>query len=291
MGCALTAYSLLAAQDATVKWLLTTTSVWQVLFMRSAIIVVACAICGGRPLIAQALTTPTKRLLVWRGAVALAAWVCYFSATRGLPLGQVVTLYSTAPLIAALLAAPLLRENVSWGCWTAIAVGFTGTVLAADPSGFSFSLLTCMAIIAAVLWGYGIVLMRKIAAREASMLQLFFNNCFFLFATGIGCALAWEPLAIADSLLLLQVSALAGLGQFCLFESARHAPVSLTAPLEYTSLVWAFAFGFLIWDDIPTTRTLLGAGLILISGIGLLLSRRLKPRIAVAAPSPLDRRT
>src|SRR5690348_14253469 len=80
MTLALLAYTLLAFQDATVKWLVATVPVWQVLFARSAFLVLGCVGAGGRPLLRHAATTPTRSLLVRRGAVTLAAWVCYFSA-------------------------------------------------------------------------------------------------------------------------------------------------------------------------------------------------------------------
>jgi drug/metabolite transporter (DMT)-like permease len=63
-------------------------------------------------------------------------------------------------------------------------------------------------------------------------------------------------------------------GQYCLFESAQHAPVSLTAPLEYTALVWAFLLGFLVWGDALRPGVFLGAALILVAGLILLLTQR-----------------
>ena len=74
--------------------------------------------------------------------------------------------------------------------------------------------------------------------------------------------------------LLLLVGLLGGIGQFSLFESARNAPASLTAPLEYTALVWAFLLGFLVWGDIPRPGVFLGAALIVAAGLLLLLKER-----------------
>jgi drug/metabolite transporter (DMT)-like permease len=271
MTLALLAYSTLALQDATVKWLVATVPVWLVLFARSAILVAGCLGAGGRPLLRHAATTPTRSLLVRRGAVTLAAWVCYFSAARYLPLGQLVTLYFTAPVIVTLLAAPLLGEQVGWVRWTAVGLGFFGTVLAANPAGLSLSPATLLVLVAAVLWGYGVILTRQIARLERSLVQMFFNNCFFLVLTGIACAVSWHQLTADEMWLLLLVGVLGGFGQFCLFESAQHAPASLTAPLEYTALVWAFILGFLVWGDSPRPGVFIGAGLILSAGLLLLM--------------------
>ncbi len=274
MVLALAAYSLLAWQDATVKWLVATVPVWQVLFVRSAILVVGCLGVGGRPLLRHAATTSARALLLRRGAVTLAAWLCYFTAARFLPLGQLVTLYFTAPVIVTILAAPLLGERVGRIRWLAVGAGFLGTVLAANPAGLSLSPATVLVLLAACLWGYGVILTRKIARREPSLVQMFFNNCFFLALTAIGCALTWRPPDANDLALLLLVGVLGGLGQFSLFESAQHAPASLTAPLEYTALVWAFLLGFLVWGDIPGPGVFLGAALILAAGLLLLLTQQ-----------------
>jgi drug/metabolite transporter (DMT)-like permease len=271
MTLALLAYSMLALQDATVKWLVATVPVWQVLFVRSAILVLGCLGAGGRPLLRHAATTPTRNLLTARGAITLAAWVCYFSAARFLPLGQLVTLYFTAPVIVTLLAAPLLGERVGWVRWTAVGLGFLGTVLAANPAGLSLSPATLLVLAGAALWGYGVILTRQIARRERSLVQMFFNNCFFLVLTGVACVFTWHQPSVSELWLLLLVGVLGGLGQFSLFESAQHAPASLTAPLEYTALVWAFLLGFLVWGDAPRPGVYFGATLILVAGLLLLL--------------------
>ena len=273
MMLALLAYSTLAMQDATVKWLVDTVPVWQVLFVRSAILVLGCLGTGGRPLLRHAVTTPMRALLMRRGVVTLVAWVCYFNAARFLPLGQLVTLYFTAPVIVTLLAAPLLGEQVGWIRWAAVGLAFVGTVLAANPVGLSLSPASLLVLLGALLWAYGVILTRQIARRETSLVQMFFNNAFFLLITGIACAFTWHQPSAGEMWLLLLVGILGGVGQFSLFESAQHAPVSLTAPLEYTALVWAFLLGFLVWGDALRPGVFFGAALILIAGLLLLLTR------------------
>jgi drug/metabolite transporter (DMT)-like permease len=274
MMLALLAYSMLAMQDATVKWLVDTVPVWQVLFVRSAILALGCLAVGGRPLLRHAAVTPTRPLLVGRGVVTLVAWVCYFNAARFLPLGELVTLYFTAPVIVTLLAAPLLGEQVGWIRWVAVGLAFFGTVLAVNPVGLSLSPATLLVLIGALLWAYGVILTRQIARREPSLVQMFFNNCFFLLVTGIACAFTWHQPGASEMWLLMLVGLLGGIGQFSLFESAQHAPVSLTAPLEYTALLWAFLLGFLVWGDAPRPGVFLGAALILFAGLLLLLTHR-----------------
>lgn len=277
MGLTLAAYSLLAVQDATVKWLINTVPVWQVLFVRSAILVAGCLAFGGRTLLRHISATPTLPLLGLRGAVTLIAWFCYFTAARTLPLGQLTTLWFTAPVVVTLLAVPLLGETVSRARWTAVGLGFAGAVLAANPGDIAFSGPAALVLVAATLWGGGVILTRLIARQERSIVQMLANNCFFLVVTGAGTVLNWHLPTVEEMLLLLQVAALGGIGQFCLFESARYAPASLAAPLEYTALIWAFLLGALVWGDIPRPTVFVGAALIVAAGLLLILTeRRLK---------------
>jgi drug/metabolite transporter (DMT)-like permease len=277
MGLALAAYSLLAGQDATVKWLVSTVPVWQVLFVRSVILVTGCLTLGGRPLLRHVSTTPTLPLLGLRGAVTLTAWLCYFTAARTLPLGQLTTLWFSAPVVVTLLAVPLLGETVSRARWAAVGLGFAGTVLAADATGLTLWGPGALVLVAATLWGYGLILTRRIARQEPSIVQMLANNCFFLVVTGVGTIINWHLPTVEEMLLLLQVAVLGGIGQFCLFESARHAPASLAAPLEYTALIWAFLLGFLVWGDIPRATVFAGAALIVAAGLLLVVAeQRLK---------------
>jgi drug/metabolite transporter (DMT)-like permease len=274
MMLTLFAYSLLAMQDATVKWLVATVPVEQILFLRSGMVVAGCLAMGGPELLRRAVRSPIIGLLLCRGAVTLAAWCCYFTAARFLPLPQLVTLYFTAPVIVALLAAPLLKETVGRARWAAVAVGFAGTVAAANPTGFALSPATILVLFAAGLWAVGVILTRLIARHEPSLVQMLYNNAFFLVATGLASALAWHPPAGKELWLLLQVGVLGGLGQFCLFEAARRVPASVTAPLEYTSLIWAFLLGFAIWGDVPGSCVFVGAGLIFSAGLMLIVAER-----------------
>jgi drug/metabolite transporter (DMT)-like permease len=273
------AYSLLSWQDATVKWLVTTVPLWHVLFVRSGVIVAACLLAGRSRLILHVASSPNLPLLLRRGLVTLVAWICYFSAARYLPLGQLTTLYFTAPIVVALLAAPLLGERVGPARWAAIGLGFLGAVLAceplaSEPGEMQFSWPTAAVLFSAVLWGYGAILTRQIARREPTLAQLFCTNLFFLVAAAVLLPFTWRAPSGVELLLLLQASVLGGLGQWALFEGARHVPASLAAPLEYSSLVWAFLLGFLVWGDAPSPAVMTAAMLILSAGVGLLLAER-----------------
>jgi drug/metabolite transporter (DMT)-like permease len=98
--------------------------------------------------------------------------------------------------------------------------------------------------------------------------------------TGTMAMLHWKTPTSHELLLLCITGIFSGIGQLALFEGMRQAPVSVLAPFEYTSLVWAFALGYLIWGDVPGINTFLGAILILSAGLIIIFSER-RRRVSV----------
>lgn len=284
IGLGVLAYALFSTHDATIKWLVATLPATQVLFFRSLTIVIACVAIGRTPLLTRAVVTPLKAGLLLRGVVTLVAWLCYYTAARSLPLAQMLTLYFSCPMIVTLLAVPLLGERITRARGTAVLVGFAGVVLATNPMDLHLSLPTLLILSAAAMWAYGIILMRQIARRESSMLQMLYTNGVFLVGTGVACVFVWQTPTWFELGLLLGIGVVGGLAQYALFEGCRHAPASVMATVEYTALIWAFILGFLIWGDIPVPAVFMGAALILLAGMLLLLMERRAARMMVAVP-------
>jgi drug/metabolite transporter (DMT)-like permease len=268
------AYGVFALHDAGIKWLVAGIPVWQVLFFRSATILVVCLAIGRRKLLERAASSPLKRPLAFRGLINLTAWLCYYSAARSLPLAQLLCLYFAAPLMVTIMARQILKENVTRARWTSVTIGFIGVLFASDPFGVRASFPTLLVLIAAAFWGYGIILMRQIARHEGTLLQMLAINAVFLIATGIACVSHWQPITESQLELLIGVGLVGGLAQFLVFEAARMIPASVMATLEYSALPWAFLFGFWIWRDVPPVAVFVGAALIIVAGGVLLRAER-----------------
>jgi drug/metabolite transporter (DMT)-like permease len=282
MALGVLSYALFSLHDASIKWLVATIPVWQVLFVRSAMVVAGSLAVGRGALVARLIATPMKRPLLLRGALTLVAWLCYYSAARFLPLAQLLTLYFSSPILVTILAAPLLGERVPPVRWAAVGIGFAGVLVASDPLGVRVSFATGLVLLAAALWAYGIILMRRIARRESSLLQMLTGNLVFMSLTGPLSAFTWHAVGWRDLALLLAVGTCGGLGQFCLFEAARRAPAAVLATVEYSALLWAFLLGFAIWGDIPDAAVFMGAGLILFAGLLLVAFERRSARLRAA---------
>jgi drug/metabolite transporter (DMT)-like permease len=266
-GAALTAaaYLVFALHDACVKLLVADLPAVQVLFARSAVILACCVLADRRtPL--RALRSPVRGALLGRGLVLLAAWLCYYSAARHLQLAELVTIYYASPLLVAALAGPLLGERVPWRRWAALAVGFSGVLLACRPGDLRQPGAIALDLLAAALWAYAVILIRRLARQEPTLVQMLLAASVFLVACGAALPWLWRTPGSAQLGLLLLVGLLGAGAQFLLYEGIKRAPATVAAPLEFTGLAWSFGLGFLVWGDVPDGAVFAGAGLILASG-------------------------
>lgn len=275
-GIALTslAYLLFSVHDAVIKLLVASFAVWQVMFFRSVTILIGCVAAGGPGILKEAARSPIVGRMFLRSFLILTAWLCYYTAARDLPLAELTTIYFAAPVIITVMSIPLLGETVTTARWIAVLTGFVGVFVACDPVGIGLSLPVLLVLAAAFLWSLSIVLLRMIAMREKTLVQLVLNNAFFLAVAGIGMALTWTTPTMPDLALLVGAGVLGGFGQFTLFEGMKRAPVSIIAPFEYTSLIWAFLLGWAIWQDVPRPEVFWGAALIVGAGVIIVLTER-----------------
>lgn len=268
------AYFLFSLHDAVVKLLVASFAVWQVMFFRSATILVGCVLADGPRILGQAAASPVAKPMLLRSFIILLAWLSYFTAARDLQLAELITIYFAAPVIVTVLSIPMLGEKVPAARWIAVLTGFAGVFIACNPVGLGLSVPVLLVLAAACLWALSIVLLRMVAKRERTVVQIVLNNAFFLAASAIGAAVTWITPSAWELALMAATGVLGGFSQFALFEGLKRASASIIAPFEYTALVWAFLLGWLIWLDIPRPEVFWGAGLIMGAGLIIILSEQ-----------------
>jgi S-adenosylmethionine uptake transporter len=268
------AFGMFSLQDAIVKWLVATFAVPQVLFMRSAVVIMIALLISGRGGFSRLVDSPNKLSLLARALLLLTAWLFYYGAARHLGLAELTTIYFVAPVIVVTLSVFILGEKVGAGRWLAVAMGFGGVLVASLP-GASISLTPAlMALAAAFCWALASILVRLISRSEATANQMLASNGFFLVVCAAMFPWIWTTPDAFSWLLFLALGLVGGLGQYFFFESFRFAPASAVAPVEYTALIWAVLLGYAIWRDVPSLNVFAGAGLIMLGSLLLLLSER-----------------
>lgn len=267
IALACSGYSLFAIQDAAVKWLVTDYSVPQILFMRSIIIVAISGIMVRRLRHPSILTSPHRNSLLLRAGLMLAAWMAFYSAARHLGLAEITTMYFSAPVIVVLLSIVILKEQVGPIRWMSCIGGFVGVLMAANPGQAPSLVPAAMVIFAGFCWALSTILVRLVSRTESTLNQMMATSFLFVLACGATLPWLWKTPDLFGWVLMAALGLVACAGQYLLYEGFRHAPASALAPMEYSGLVWAFLYGYLIWSEVPTANVVGGALLIVASSL------------------------
>jgi drug/metabolite transporter (DMT)-like permease len=261
----------LSVMDALVKWLAADYHFLQVLFFRNffAFVPMFAAAAYERNLRSVLPRRPVRH--IWRSGLMIAASLSFFYGLSRLPLVDCVMIGFAAPVFMTALSVPLLGERVGARRWAAVLLGFLGVIAILRPDLGVPDLPTLVVTASAVLYAMAMIMTRTLAREEPSLSLVFVYSCMATVATGVTMPFVWVAPVWSDAPLLFLVGLLGGFGQILIVHAYRRAPVSTLAPHEYMVLVWAGAFGYFIWNEVPTTGLIIG-GVLLIGG-GLALAR------------------
>lgn len=203
-----------------------------------------------------------------RAALGLASMYLSFRAIALLPLAEATTISFAAPLFAIALSALLLGERVGPRRWSAVAAGFVGVLVVADPGGESLPLDGLLfAVGGAVGVAAVTIAIRRIGRTEAPETTVFWFSILSLVVLAIPTLRAATPHDLRTWLMLGGVGLAGGLAQLFMTRSLGLARVSVVAPFDYSQLVWAVLLGWAIWNTVPTARTWAGAAIIAACGL------------------------
>ena len=218
-----------------------------------------------------------------RCLAGLIALVSIFIALRNLPLATVVSITFAAPIFTTIFSIFLLNEKVGLYRWLAVLVGFIGIIIISEPGFTSLNLYYIYPIIFCLGLSYVAIAIRKLSSTEPVWLISFFFSFSIMLLSFLSFYQNWIIPSLIDLFLLSLIGILGGLANLWLSQSYKLSEVSLVTPLKYLALVFAIIFGYFIWDEIPTFKTLLGAGLVILSSF--IIFRRemiLKKRLSVS---------
>ncbi|MGE3692418.1 MAG: DMT family transporter [Novosphingobium sp.] len=223
-----------------------------------------------------------------RSVIDMVGMVCNFGSVLLLPLAEATTLGFTAPFFAVLIGTLILREHVGIWRWTAVLLGFAGVLIVAQPGGHPVALLGVLAGLGAGLTVAVVsFLIRDLAKSEDSIAIVFYFSVFGALIAAATLPLVPFVMPGPKEMALLACMGLAGtLGQLLMTASLRHGAVVSVIVLDYTSLIWATIYGWLIWDLLPPFATWIGAPLII--GAGVLIAWR-EHRLGKEKPIDLAR--
>ena len=209
----------------------------------------------------------TKRagLHFLRSFFGLIALLAIFVALRNLPLATVVSISFAAPIFTTIFSIFLLNERVGLYRWLAVFVGFLGIVIISEPGFSSLNIFYIYPIIFCLGLSYVAIAIRKLSSTEPVWLISFFFSFSILILSLFSFYQNWIMPSFIDLFLLSMIGILGGIANLWLSQSYKLSEVSLVTPLKYLALVFAIIFGYFIWDEIPTSKTLMGSVLVILS--------------------------
>ena len=270
--------------DALGKYIVATYSVGQLMLLRAcaALVLLAPSIWRNRAEF-RLMERPWLQLL--RVVLSTMEIAAFFLATVYLPLADVVTYYQATPIFVTALSAVVLREQVGWRRWSAILIGFCGVLIALRPSAQTVSWPAMIALAGSLAFSGSLLTTRLLRATPDIVLasaQFAGGLLFGLAVVPIGwVAPTWGSLGLFFAAGAISVCAL-----LCVNRSLKLAPASTVVPYQYTMILWAVMFGYVVFGDVPSFPMALGAVTIIGAGLYIFLRERELGRVEPVVNPP-----
>jgi drug/metabolite transporter (DMT)-like permease len=215
----------------------------------------------------ELLVTRHPVLQAIRGVLLMASTILNFIAMMHLQLAQTSAIFFTIPLWVSALSGPLLGEHVGWRRWLAVIVGFLGVLIIMRPGSDSFHWAMLLSIASSFCGAAYNIATRKVGGRDRAETSLFYVGFVGALAAATPLPFLWQMPHGLQWLFIIFMGLAGALGHLMLIQAHRLAPASTLAPFLYTQIVWMIIAGYLFFGDVPDLWTLVGAAIVVGSGL------------------------
>ncbi len=264
---------LFVSLDSIAKYLTHTYPIVQVVWARyafHALIVVLML----RSELVRHLRTHRLALQITRSFFLLGATAAFFAAVRSMKLVDASAITMAGPLLVTALSVPFLKESVGPRRWTAVAVGFLGALLIIRPGTGMMHPAAIFPVLAMVSYAFYQITTRILSRYDSATTTLIYTTVAGGAVTSAAVPFFWITPDPSGWMLMALLGFFGWAGHFSLIKALSSAPVSILAPFSYTALVWTVSLGFLIFGELPDRWTVIGALIIIGSGIYVLHRER-----------------
>ena len=203
-----------------------------------------------------------------RTLLAVGAMFGFFYGLARMPLVNALTLGFTAPLMVTALSVPILGEHVGWRRWLAVTVGFAGVLIILRPGKSDVTLADISVLFAALCYALLAITARKLAVTENSFsLSVYVTAGPMLVSASLVSTGGWIAPDLDGWILFVLAGTCSVIAWIGIVGGYRRAPPAMLAPFEYTALVGGAVAGYLIWDEVPDRWVVIGAAVIISSGL------------------------
>lgn len=268
---ALLSFGIYATHDAVVKFMGGAYSPFQLIFFSvlfSFPLAMLMIISDPKP---GTLTPVHPGWVAARTAAAVVTGITAFYAFSVLPLAQVYAIIFASPLIITILAIPILGEKVRIRRWVAVIVGLVGVIVVIRPGQAELGLGHLAALVAAFGGAFASIVVRKIGQDERPVVLMLYPMVANFAVVAVALPFVYEPMPIEHLGMVALMSVLGWIGGIIIIRAYKAGEAVIVAPMQYSQIIWATLYGFLFFDEMIDGGTALGAGIIIASGLYIVL--------------------
>lgn len=265
-----------AVMEATAKYLSETYPVVEVVWARYLTNLLLLLLLFLRQPARDILATRRPGLQLLRGACILTMTLLFFGAISLMGLADATAILYAGPFFIVAFSVPMLGERVGVHRWISVVVGFAGVLVVTRPGSGVYGWPALLVAAAAVLYGVYVNITRLLGPTERPWATVFYTAAVGAVLMSLVVPFFWRAPAPEDWPLLALTGILGGVGHYFIFKAYEAAQPSALAPFTYSHLVWATLLGFLIFGAFPDFWTVVGALVIVSSGIYIWHRERLR---------------
>ena len=262
----LVAMVLFSFSDAAAKFLTQSLPALEIAWLRFA-----CFVAILLPALAkrgrQGIRSRRPSLQIVRGLSLVASSVLFILAVRHLPMADATATGFVSPLFTTALAIPFLGERVGIRRWSAVVVGLIGVLIVVRPGTSAFHPAAILPILSAMSWAMAMVITRKMSHVDGIVTMLAYAAGVGFIVLSATLPFVWVPPTFGEIGLGIFIGVASTVGQWLIVQAYRRASASVLAPFSYSQLLWSGTLGFVVFSAVPDGYTLLGAAIIVASGI------------------------
>ena len=216
--------------------------------------------------------TDKPKLQLIRGLILLTANVCFFYSISIISLAKALTLAFIAPLIVTAFSPIFLGEKVGFRRWSAVIIGFIGSMIVIRPGFVEINLASLAALGTGVMYGFYLIITRKLSSSDNPLLTLLLTGVVGAIIISFVMPFVWIKPTLNQWSMMAAIGIFACVGHLFIILSLKYADASKLAPFSYFEIVTNIIIGYYFFSDFPDEWTFLGLFIIILSGI--YISRR-----------------
>ncbi len=261
------AFCIFASHDALVKVLGAQYSIFQIIFFSSLFSFVPMTLVMSADRALENFQPHNLKLVGLRALLSVTGMSCAFYALTVLPIAEVYAIIFAMPLLITILAVPILGETIRLQRGLAVVLGLIGVLIVLRPGATDLTLGHLAALVTAIAGAFSSLIVRKLGKSERSAVLVLYPMLASVIVMSILLPTVYIPTDLTSLFAMAVVGSLALAGQLMIVQAYRRAPAAVVAPIQYSQIIWATIYGWVLFSDLPDRWVIIGTSIIIASGL------------------------